>query len=43
MSKPTASNPKIKYVKRARMWVKTWFEADKQVQQWATTKQELSA
>jgi hypothetical protein len=34
----------IKYVKRAKMWCKTWFEYDhergtaKQVQEWSTEK-----
>ena len=26
---------KIRYVKKARMWCKTWFENKKQKQQWA--------
>jgi hypothetical protein len=40
------ATPRIKFVKKAGMWVKTWFEEDSrgnksQKQQWAMTKEEL--
>ena len=41
MNLPTPKNPRIKYVSKARMWVKTYFEFDqtthkpKQVQEWS--------
>lgn len=40
---PTIDQPKIKYVKKARQWVKTYFtfadsKAPKQVQEWSEAK-----
>ena len=39
------AEPRIKFVKKAGMWVKTWFEENRgvftQKQQWAMTKEEL--
>jgi len=43
MSKPTKTNPAIKYVKKASQWVRTYFEGDKRKiernksGQWRTT------
>lgn len=38
MNLPTQDHPKIKYVKKAKMWVKTYFtfggKEPKQVQEW---------
>lgn len=34
--KPTKANPKIKFVKKARQWVKTYFdEKGNQIQEWS--------
>lgn len=43
MPLPTANNPKIKYVKKAQQWVKTFFTFDRlgkptQHQEWSDTK-----
>lgn len=42
---PTQEKPKIKYVKRAKLWCKTWFEKDNmgrynQKQEWTVEKPE---
>lgn len=42
MSLPTIDNPKIKFVKKASQWVKTYFTFDgkdpKQIQEWSKEK-----
>lgn len=38
MPKPTKNTPRIKYVKKASQWVKTYFEGDKQIQEWSGDK-----
>jgi hypothetical protein len=37
---PTKDNPKIKYVKKARQWVKTYFVEGKMIQEWSDEKPE---
>jgi hypothetical protein len=48
MSLPTINNPRIKFVKKASRWVKTYFTFDvkglpKQVQEWFDTEAEAKA
>jgi hypothetical protein len=46
MAQPTIDNPKIKFVKKAGMWVKTYFQYNeqshttKQIQEWSMEKPE---
>lgn len=46
MALPTKDNPKIKYVKKASQWVKTYFEFNErngqwtQIQEWSQEKPE---
>lgn len=41
-SKMPEDRVSIKYVKRARMWCKTWFEGFTQKQEWSKEKPEES-
>lgn len=34
----TSTKIHIKYVKRAKMWCKTYFDGDKQIQEWSVEK-----
>ncbi len=38
MPKPTKKDPRLKYVKKAKQWVVTYFEGDKQIQLWLEHK-----